>query len=91
MQEQIAEIDQEIEKLYKDKLLYQYIIEEISNEQPDYKFSDQESKISVETIEDREQKNNISKQKKTITGERQITFERARAWLLNRKRSKKTK
>ncbi len=91
LQERIKNIDPELDKLSKEKIFYRRIIGELNEGyclEPDYSVSISGSEISIEIITEQKPK---AKVKKTIKEERQIAFEKARAWALDHKRSKKTK
>jgi hypothetical protein len=93
LQEQIAKIDEEIERLNKDKTLYHHLIEGITSNNSDYD-SSQSIEISIEVNQDNEEKSDnsyISKQRKKVKEERQVAFEKARAWALDRRRNKNFK
>ena len=93
LQEQITNIDKEVKRLCEDKSLYQTIIQEINNnESYEYDSSQSSSDVSIEIIQDHKENtsHNIGQRTK-VKEERQLAFEKARAWALDRKRNKKTK
>ena len=96
LQDRIISMDFEIDKLRKDKELYLRIIFELSQEGSkqsisDFTIDDEISMVIIPSITPgrmEEDKKITRKKKEKKVNARQEAFERARAWALDRKRSK---
>jgi len=99
LQERIIEIDEEIEKLNRDRYLYSSTIRELYREQSE-RSSDSEEELSELSLEiilpesELKPKPVKSEKKKTMmmkAQERQEALDKARAWALDRTRARKKK
>jgi TolA-binding protein len=97
LQERIDNINREIERLNNNRTLYHRIIEEITNQNSEdngQESQGSESELSIEVFQDnnlKTEKDHIIRQKTTKKEERQVAFEKDRAWALDRRRPKRSK